>query len=139
MPARPDPRDCPCHSGARYAACCKPLHQRSRAAETPEALMRSRYAAFALGLGGYLVWTLAADHPDRALDEAALARELSRAKEAQRFLGLTILQSRVDGERGEVSFRARIYEGGADRSFSERSLFLKEAGEWRYAGGEIVR
>ena len=51
MPSRSAPRDCPCHSGLRYAACCGPLHEGAREADTPEALMRSRYAAFARGLG----------------------------------------------------------------------------------------
>lgn len=97
--------------------------------------MRSRYAAFALGLGAYLVKTLAADHPDRALDEAALVRVLSSAKEHQRFLGLEILEAHDDGARGEVTFHARIFERGQDRSFSERSTFVREAGAWRYAAG----
>jgi hypothetical protein len=39
--------------------------------------MRSRYAAFALGLGAYLVDTLTRDHLDRAVDREALVRALS--------------------------------------------------------------
>jgi SEC-C motif-containing protein len=135
---RRDPRDCPCFSGLRYAACCAPLHRGEREAATPEALMRSRYAAFALGLGEYLVRTLASDHPDRAVDAAALARELSGARERQRFLGLRIDEARAEGDRGEVLFFARIFERGADRSFAERSTFRREGGAWRYAGGEVV-
>jgi SEC-C motif-containing protein len=100
--------------------------------------MRSRYAAFALGLGAYLVKTLAADHPDRALDEATLVQGLSRAKERQRFLGLTILDAHDDGARGEVTFHARIFERGQDRSFTERSTFVREGGAWRYAAGDLV-
>jgi SEC-C motif-containing protein len=100
--------------------------------------MRSRYAAFARGLGAYLVRTLSADHPDRAHDEAALALSLSRVKDTQRFLGLTILASHVEGDRAEVSFHARIFERGTDRSFTERSRFQKEAQGWRYAGGDVA-
>jgi SEC-C motif-containing protein len=104
--------------------------------------MRSRYAAFARGLGAYLVRTLSADHPDRAHDEAVLALALSRVKDTQRFLGLTILASHVEGDRGEVLFHARIFERGVDRSFTERSRFHKEGvGQevrWRYAGGEVT-
>jgi SEC-C motif domain protein len=138
MSARaPAPRDCPCHSGLRYRACCGPLHEGERPAETPEALMRSRYAAFARGLGEYLVRTLAADHPDRAHDAATQALTLSRAKDTRRYLGLTILEARVDGDRGEVLFHARIFERGVDRSFTERSRFGKEPGGWRYAGGDV--
>jgi len=131
-------KNCPCHSGKRYESCCGPFHRGDLEAETPEALMRSRYSAFALGLGGYLVKTLAADHRDRALDEAALVIELSRAKERQRFLGLTILDAHDDGARGEVTFHARIFERGLDRSFTERSTFVRENGAWRYAAGEAV-
>jgi SEC-C motif-containing protein len=100
--------------------------------------MRSRFAAFARGLGEYLVRTLGAEHPDRALDAAALARELSRAHERQRFLGLRIDEVRTDGDRGEVLFFARIFERGKDCSFGERSSFRREDGKWRYEGGEIV-
>jgi SEC-C motif-containing protein len=100
--------------------------------------MRSRYAAFARGLGGYLVRTLAADHPDRAYEEATLALRLSRAKDTQRFLGLTVLESHVEGDRGEVAFHARIFERGIDRSFTERSRFHRETGGWRYVGGETL-
>lgn len=131
------PRDCPCHSGKRYAACCEPLHRGEREAETPEALMRSRYSAFALGLGDYLVRTLTEDHPDRAAGDADLARELSRAKDRQRFLGLEIRETSIAEDTGEVRFYARIFERGVDRSFEERSTFRKEHGAWRYASGTL--
>ncbi len=100
--------------------------------------MRSRYAAFALGLGDYLVETLASDHPDRAADVARLAQALSHVKDTQRFLGLRIVASQVDGDRGHVVFHARIFERGADRSFGERSRFRREDGEWRYEGDDLV-
>jgi SEC-C motif-containing protein len=128
-------RDCPCHSGRRYAACCAPYHGGEQEAPTPEALMRSRYAAFALGLGAYLVKTLAASHPDRALPPQELERSLSIAKQRQRYNGLLILETTSDGVRGEVLFFARIFERGQDRSFAELSAFVREGTAWRYAAG----
>jgi SEC-C motif domain protein len=128
-------RDCPCFSGLRYAACCGPLHRHERPADTPLALMRSRYAAFALGLGEYLVRTLSEHHPDRALDATTLACELTSVHERQRFLGLRVDESWAEGDRGEVLFFARIFEKGQDRSFAERASFRREGGLWRYAGG----
>jgi SEC-C motif domain protein len=98
--------------------------------------MRSRYSAFALGLGEYLVDTLSSDHDDRAVPRATLVRELSRVKASQRFMGLEILSSRMEADRGEVTFRAKIFEKGQDRSFTEHSHFVREDGEWRYAFGE---
>lgn len=96
--------------------------------------MRSRYAAFARGLGEYLVDTLATDHPDRGVPRADLVRELARAKERQRFLGLCVMHA---SER-EVLFYARIFERGKDASFAELSDFVVEAGELRYASGVLV-
>ncbi|MGH7280862.1 MAG: YchJ family protein [Polyangiaceae bacterium] len=128
---------CPCHSGARYRDCCAPLHEGKTMATTPEALMRSRFSAFALGLGAYLVDTLAANHEDRSHDPKALAMALSRAKDAQRFMGLDILETSEDGDRGTVKFRARIFERGVDKSFTEKSAFAREHGAWKYVGGEI--
>jgi SEC-C motif-containing protein len=96
--------------------------------------MRSRYAAFAMGLGDYLVATLAADHPDHAAPRADLARELSRMKDRQRFLGLRIVHAADD----EVLFDARIFERGANRSFAELSRFVREDGAWKYASGRML-
>lgn len=96
--------------------------------------MRSRYAAFALGLGDYLVDTLARDHEDRSLPREALVRALSRAKDSQHFMGLRILDATGD----EVTFHARIFEKGEDRSFTERSTFVREEGAWRYLAGTVV-
>ncbi len=132
------PRDCPCFSGERTAVCCAPFHRGEREAASPEQLMRSRYAAFALGLGEYLVRTLAADHPDRSLPHAAFVQELRRAHERQRFLGLRVLHTRVAGDEGEVLFHARIFEHGTDHSFAELSRFVRETVGWRYASGTVV-
>ena len=136
--AKAPPRDCPCFSGARYSACCGPIHRGERDAASPEARMRSRYSAFALGLGDFLVTTLASDHPDRALPREALARELGRAKDRQRFLGLAILSASEDANEGEVLFYARIFEKGVDASFVELSRFIREEGAWRYAAGILI-
>jgi len=96
--------------------------------------MRSRYSAFALGLGAYLVETLAATHPDRGRPAAELARELGQAHLTQRYMGLTIFPARAD----EVLFHARIFVQGRDQSFVELSSFVREAGGWRYAAGDLV-
>jgi SEC-C motif-containing protein len=96
--------------------------------------MRSRYSAFALGLGEYLADTLASSHPDREAPREELVRELSRAKDRQRFLGLRIVRAEDD----EVLFEARVFERGQDRSFAERSTFVREEGAWKYASGRAL-
>ncbi len=136
------PRDCPCSSGARYAACCAPLHRGEREAETPEALLRSRFAAYALGLGPYLLATLTGDHEDRSLDAASLMHALSQAKGRIRFLALRVLDqddpAARGGTAGEVLFFARIFERGVDCSFYELSQFRREGSAWRYASGDAL-
>jgi uncharacterized protein YchJ len=111
-------RDCPCHSGRRYRECCEPLHQ-GRDAETPEALMRSRYAAFALGLGDYIAKTGLESAPPKT--------------PGRRYLGLRIHDAHGD----TVLFFARIFERGVDCSFGELSTFEKN-GAWRYTSGVII-
>ncbi len=106
--------------------------------------MRSRFAAFAAGLGDYLVDTLTAAHGDRAAPREALVRALSRARETQRFVNLCIMHASAaeSGRNGEVLFYARVFERGADRSFAELSQFVLEATTrgpaWHYASGELV-
>lgn len=131
-------RTCPCHSGVRYTACCAPIHGGIATADSPEALMRSRYAAFALGLGDYLVDTLASEHPDRGLPRDDVARELGRQKARLRYMGLTVLVNASDGDEGEVIFIATLFEKGKDRSFAERSHFIREGGRWRYLRGTAI-
>ena len=136
-------QDCPCHSGLRYNACCEPYHA-GGVAPTPEALMRSRYAAFARGLGNYLVDTLASGHPDLDDPRPALLRALSETKNVQRFQKLLILHTAATATDGEVLFFAGIFGKGTtpakrdDRSFAELSRFTREGGAWRYAEGRLV-
>jgi SEC-C motif-containing protein len=101
--------------------------------------MRSRYSAFALGEVAYLWRTLHPDHPDRAGDEAAYLAELRRSRVGTRFVRLRVLDAVTDpeGQRGEVLFHAEIFEHGADRSFLERSTFLRTPEGWRYRDGVL--
>lgn len=128
---------CPCHSGKTYRDCCKPVHDDPRAATTAEALMRSRYSAFALVLVDHLVATLHPSHPDAKLDRAALARAFADSARGHKYTGLTILDSSEDGDRATVTFRARLFERGRDRSFTERSTFVKTDTGWQYASAEL--
>jgi SEC-C motif-containing protein len=123
---------CPCTSGRPYADCCAPLHRGERAAETPEALMRSRFAAFALGDMEYLWRTLHPDHAERALPKEEALRSLKAAARALKYMRLTILDAR--GTR--VLFLAAVFEKGKDRSFIELSSFARSGAGWGYLAGD---
>ena len=101
--------------------------------------MRSRYAAFALGLAPYLIDTLASAHPDRQTPEAAHVRELASIKDVRRFMGLRVYGDWVEGDRGEVLFAAKLFERGQNVGIVELSTFERVEARWRYASGVLVR
>ncbi len=45
---------CPCCSGKPYDDCCQPYHKKEKFPPSAEALMRSRFSAFAIPNGEYL-------------------------------------------------------------------------------------
>ena len=122
-------RTCPCGSGLPYAQCCGRFHAGEPAPDA-RSLMASRYSAYALGLGPYVLQTWA---------EETRPGELSLAEDAVTWLGLEILGYRPDGDRAEVEFVARGRQGGG-RAFRmhERSRFEKRAGRWVYVDGDAL-
>ncbi len=123
---------CPCGAGESLAACCAPRHDGTKPAETAEALMRSRYSAYVLGLGEYLVSTSAREpRPGEALELRAWGRAVGWA-------GLWVLareRGGPDDATGVVHFVARYVEASALVSLEERSQFERVAGHWRYLEG----
>jgi SEC-C motif-containing protein len=136
----PSSPECPCGSGERYARCCGPLHRGEREARDAEALMRSRYAAFAKKEAAYLLRTLHPDHEDRGLPEAEVLRRLRASAGTLRYLGLAILDRRGPDADGiaQVLFLARVFEKGRDLSFVELSDFAHDGEGWRYLRGAGV-
>jgi SEC-C motif-containing protein len=126
---------CPCHSGGKYKKCCRPFHD-GTPAPSPEQLMRSRYAAYALGLVDYVLDTTAPDGPRAQPDRRAWAADVARFAQGTRFVGLEILGGASEGDAGWVKFRAILTQGGGDASFEERSTFVRRAGRWLYFGGD---
>ena len=131
----PPTADCPCQSGHAYAACCGPWHEGLTTgvhAPTPEALMRSRYAAYGLGMIDYL---LATWHPSTAPGELELA--------PVKWLGLEVRHTATSGDAGVVEFVARLRNsfGKAER-LHETSRFVREGlgaqVRWLYIDGEFV-
>ena len=87
--------------------------------------MRSRYSAYALGLGDYLVATSA------KAPRLGEATELSAWGRAVGWVGLSVLdrlQGGADDATGVVHFVARYVEGSAVVSLEERSQFDRDAG-----------
>ncbi len=91
--------------------------------------MRSRYSAYALRLGSYLLETW---HADTRPTELTLDI-------GTRWLGLKVLDHAVlTGERAEVEFVARYRDGGASAvRLQERSRFQRVDGRWYYVDGSF--
>lgn len=122
---------CPCGSGNKVKRCCRPLH-RGRLAETPGQLMRSRYAAYALGEADYILETTHPAGPLFRADRDAWRADVQGFCSGTRFDGLEVLEESADGDVGWVTFHAQLAQAGEDVSFRERSRFERLDGRWLY-------
>jgi SEC-C motif domain protein len=119
--------NCPCGTGLIYEECCGPFHQAVSAAPTAEALMRSRFSAYAHGDAAYVLRTWHSKTRPRHLDLA----------DDPRWTRLEIL-GRTGGalfdSEGTVHFAAYYVDGGQPGVMREDSRFIREGGEWFYVG-----
>jgi SEC-C motif-containing protein len=118
---------CPCGAGRTYAACCEPLHN-GQPAPSAEALMRSRYSAFALDLPDYIQRSWHVSTRPGPVADAAPAR----------WLGLRIEHTEtLADDRATVEFSARYKVGGRAFVLRETSHFTREDGHWFYVDGVV--
>ncbi|MBD3800214.1 MAG: YchJ family protein [Campylobacterales bacterium] len=124
---------CYCGSGKTFETCCAPLIEGRAPASGAEALMRSRYSAYVLGAGEYLVATTV---PEKQVpDDAKLIRQHA---EVTTWLGLDVLEAKEAESGATVSFRAYYREGeGAIRVHHEKSTFRRIDGRWFYDEGTL--
>ncbi|MGE0701976.1 MAG: YchJ family protein [Hyphomicrobiaceae bacterium] len=121
---------CPCRKKSEtrtYEACCRPYHEGAATAPTAEALMRSRYAAFALGKAAYLMATWHASTRPAQLD----------LDPAQQWQLLRILDRSEEGDRATVEFTARSRIGATGHLLHEVSRFVRDGGRWYYLDGAL--
>lgn len=130
-PLKITPADpCSCGSGLAYKSCCQPLHKGGKA-PSPEALMRSRYVAYALNLSDYIMKTTHPDGEHFQSDKAAWKRDIEAFCKNTTFARLQILSAADD----KVMFRASLFAAGRDVSFTEISTFRQHNGHWKYFSG----
>jgi SEC-C motif-containing protein len=115
---------CPCQrlqdKPKLYAVCCEPFHE-GKMAPTSEALMRSRFSAFSLGLTDYVNITW---HNSTCPDDLALEPD-------SQWLKLDVLQA----SKKRVHFRAYYKdEDGTFKVLDETSDFVFE-NRWQYVNG----
>jgi SEC-C motif domain protein len=119
---------CPCGQG-RYEACCGRFHSGAEQAPTAQALMRSRYSAYVLGLEDYLL---------RSWHTSTRPAAPLRLEPGLRWLGLELRRHQATGEHSAVvEFVARSKLGGRAQRLHETSRFVREEGRWFYVDGDL--
>ena len=128
--------NCPCGSGLTYDNCCGPYISSAAKPATAEALMRSRYTAYATKAIDYIVETCLRD------DEHGIDIESTkRWSEKSTWLGLKILKTEKGGpadEEGMVEFKATFVMDGLREDHHEKASFIKKDGVWLFAEGEVI-
>lgn len=120
---------CPCGSGLGYGGCCGPFHD-GIPAPTAEALMRSRYSAYATGN---------LDHVFRTWHPRTRPADLVPTPGVE-WLGLDVLRTEdggPDDDSGVVEFCARFRTPAGEQVLHETSRFARRGRRWVYVDGDL--
>jgi SEC-C motif-containing protein len=121
---------CPCGSGLEYAQCCEPLITGVKTPETAEALLRSRYSAYAKKIVDYIVDTT---HPDQQEpDSRKTVEKWAKNTEWQRLDIVACEAGEIGDDEGEIEFKAGYTEKGRRRKHHELAKFKKLEGRWYF-------
>ena len=124
---------CPCSSGSEFSKCCEANLADPKRAETAEALMRARYAAYTLQKMDFLQKT----HDPKTISKYDLKAATDWSESAD-WLGLEIISTK-EGQAGDktgwVHFRASYAIDGGEDSHEEISEFCKKGDRWLYTSG----
>ena len=124
---------CPCFSKKKYEECCKSLHE-GEPPVSAVALMRSRFAAYKMGLADYIIKTTHSGSVHYNKDVFSWQGDILDFSSTTSFDDLKILDSSED----MVTFTATLTQEGKDVSFTEKSLFKEENGILKYFSGTHV-
>jgi SEC-C motif domain protein len=113
---------CYCGSSKSFNICCQPYHINHNA-PTAEALMRSRFSAFATADVNHILTTQVKELSD-GVDPLSLKAELS----GQKWVNLQITHS----SEKSVAFIASMLYNGILYTMQEHSQFIYNDGQWLY-------
>ncbi|WP_026604297.1 YchJ family protein [Methylomonas sp. 11b] len=122
---------CLCGSGLHYLECCGRYHSCEHFPPTAEALMRSRFSAYAQRNVDYLLNTWETSKRPAAIDFS---------KETAQWQKLVIVDTKKGGthdSKGMVEFKAFYRQDGEDYFMHEISRFVKTDSRWLYLDGVI--
>ena len=122
---------CLCSNNIEYEACCQPFHADEQTPRTAEALMRSRFTAYAMQNETYLLKTW---------DTSKRPKDIDFSKEQADWTKLEIVKTKKGGEKdskGVVEFKAYYIQDNVEYVMNEVSRFIKQAGRWFYLDGVV--
>jgi len=124
--------NCYCGNNKSYKTCCEVFHFNNGKTETAEQLMRSRYSAFVLANGDYLMQT---HHiSTRLISEKKAIVKWAKSVEWIKLEILNTTEGLNNNEDGTVLFNAYFYDNGSIDVIHENSAFIKENNKWYYLG-----
>jgi SEC-C motif-containing protein len=127
---------CPCGSGKPYLECCALYHQ-GKVGESAQALMRSRYSAYALNNVDYIIRTTHPCHPAVSQNLNLWKEQILKFSMNTEFERLEVLDAKEFPDRATMIFIAHLKHGNEDATFTERSFFSKVDGIWFYVNGDV--
>jgi SEC-C motif-containing protein len=124
--------NCYCGNDIPYSECCEKIHLDIQQALTAEQLMRSRYSAFVIADGNYLMKS----HHSTTRPVKEKNKIIKWAKSVQ-WIKLEVSETskgKPQDTEGTVTFNAYFYEKGKVEVIHEKSAFIKENNHWIYLG-----
>ena len=124
--------NCNCGSNNTYVECCGVAHESLKSVKTAEQLMRSRYVAFTLTNGDYL---MKSHHiSTRPISEKENIIVWTKSVEWVELKIISTSKGLENDVEGTVAFKAYFKENGKLNYIEEHSRFVKENGSWYYLG-----
>ncbi len=124
--------NCYCGNTKPYSECCEVFHQNGGKTETAEQLMRSRYSAFVVANGDYLM--LSHHSTTRPVKEKKAIVTWAKSVNWIKLEVVATSKGKPTDEKGTVTFNAYFFENGKVDVIHEKSAFVKENGVWKYLG-----
>ncbi len=122
---------CLCGSKIEYSLCCEQFHKKLKSPSTAEALMGSRFTAYAKQNEAYLLETW---------DTGKRPKTIDFSNEEAVWTKLNIIKTKKGTEKdskGIVEFKAYYSLENEAYVMNEISRFIKVAGQWLYYEGLV--
>ena len=127
---------CFCGSGDTFEQCCKPIIDRIQPAPTAQALMRSRYSAYAIIASQYLIDSTHISQ--RANYSKTDIKAWAKESHWQKLEIIECKNGLSADAVGEIEFKAYYTDcKNILQIHHEKSVFKKENGDWFYVSGSF--